>query len=237
MILTRRFFISSILSACFTLLANVSYADFQGRLEEKYPTAVGAKVEKAFPGFWAVIKNGEVIFVNDDLTMMIIGDVIDLAKNQSLTAKLKAANQPKIDINALPIKDAIKLGTGSRRIYVFSDPDCPYCKKLESDLNQLKNTEIFIFTMPLAALHPNSRVVSENIWCQANKEKAWRAYMDSGIAPSNSTCDNPISRNLALAERLHIQGTPAIIFADGSIVPGAIPVAQINDKLNELSTK
>jgi thiol:disulfide interchange protein DsbC len=171
------------------------------------------------------------------MTLMIHGDVTDLVAKQSLTAKIIEANRPKIDISKLPIKDAIKLGSGTRRLYVFSDPDCPYCKQLERDLNQLQNTQIFIFPMPLISLHQNSRVVSESIWCQSNHEKAWRDYMDSGLTPKNSTCDNPISRNLALAERLQIQGTPAIIFEDGTLVPGAIPLAQINDKLKGMAKK
>lgn len=220
-----------------TLFSLVAHADFQQRLEEKFPTAVGAKVEKSFPGFWSVVKNGEVIFVSDDLSTMINGDVIDLNNKQSITARLKAENQPKVDISLLHEKDAIKMGKGSRRIYVFSDPDCPYCKRLQHDLNQLENTEVLIFPMPLVQLHPKAQEVSESIWCQPNQEKAWLSYMDAGQLPKTSTCDNPISRNLALADKLHIMGTPAIIFGDGSLVPGAIPVEVINEKLKSLAVK
>jgi len=219
---------------CFTALA---HADFQERLIAKFPTAEGAKIEKAFPGFWSVVKNNEVLYFNEDLTMMINGDVINLTNNQSLTEKLKEANSPKIDVSKLPLGDAIKLGEGMRRIFIFSDPDCPYCKRLEIALNQLKNTQIFIFPLPLTELHSNARVVSESIWCQSNPKQAWKSYMDSGITPVATTCDNPISRNLILAKKLHIMGTPAIIFEDGSIVPGAIAVERINEKLNSLSKK
>jgi len=232
----RKLFVIAV-GACLTLFTLVAHADFKQRLEEKFPTIAGSKVEKAFPGFWSVIKNGEVLFFSEDLTVMINGDVIDLANKQSLTARLKADNQPKIDISSLPLKDAIRLGAGARKIYVFSDPDCPYCKQLEGALNQLHNTEVFIFPMPLVSLHPKSRQVSESIWCQANQEKAWRAYMDTGVTPNTTTCDNPISRNLVLAEKLHIFGTPAIIFEDGTIFPGAIPVTTINDKLNGLASR
>lgn len=225
------------LGLCFSLSALTARADFQDRLIAKYPSAVGAKIEKSFTGFWSVSKNGEVFFFNDDLTIMINGDVIDLKNQESLTAKLKEASQQKIDVSLLPIKDAIKLGSGSRRIYVFSDPDCPYCKRLEGELNQLQDTEIYIFPMPLISLHPNSGVVSESIWCQSNRENAWRGYMDNGLIPATTTCDNPISRNLALAESIRIQGTPAIIFADGTLIPGAVPVNAINDKLKALSSK
>jgi len=220
-----------------TLFALLAHADFQQRLEEKFPKAKGSKVAKAFPGFWSVIKNGEVLFVNDDITIMINGDVVDLASKQSITAKLKADNPQKVDIGALPVKDAIKLGAGTRRIYVFSDPDCPYCRKLEVDLNQLQDTEILVFQLPLVQLHPKAQKISESIWCQINQEKAWRQYLDSGVLPKTSTCDNPIIRNLALANKLHIMGTPAIVFGDGSIVSGAIPVGQINDKLKALAAK
>lgn len=225
------------LGACLALFSLLAHADFQSRLEEKFPVTKGAKIEKAFPGFWSVVKNGEVIYFNDDLTLLIRGDVVDLVKSQSLTKKLIEDNQPKIDIGALSTKDAIKLGKGTRRIYVFSDPDCPYCRKLEQEINQLKDTEVFIFPMPLETLHPKSRMVAESIWCQANQEKGWRDYMDAGVIPKATTCNNPISRNLALAAKLGINGTPAIIFEDGSLVPGAISAKDINDKLNAKAVK
>jgi thiol:disulfide interchange protein DsbC len=214
--------------ALFSILA---HADFQSRLEEKYPITKGSKIEKAFPGFWAVVKNGEVLYFNDDITVLIKGEVVDLIKKQSMTKKLIEDNQPKLDLSLLSTKDAIKLGNGARKIYVFSDPDCTYCKQLERELNQLKNTEVFIFQMPLDR-HPNARAVAESIWCQADQEKGWRDYMDAGVVPKAAKCDNPIERNLALAAKFGISGTPAIIFEDGSIIPGAVPVKTINDKLD-----
>jgi len=209
---------------------------FSAVLTAKYPGAVGSKIAPAFPGFWSVIKNGEVLYFNDELSIMISGDVVDLKANQSISAKLRSENEPKIDTAQLNLKDAIKLGSGSRVLYVFSDPDCPYCRQLEPVLRQLQDATVYIFPMPLVQLHPNAKIVAESIWCQINREHAWKSYMDMGIAPKASKCANPIDRNLALAQSLNIQGTPAIIFADGSIIPGAVPLERLNAKLNTVGT-
>jgi thiol:disulfide interchange protein DsbC len=218
-------------------LKDIPPADFQQRLKDKFPGADGAKIERAFPGFWAVSKDEEILFFNDDQTIMINGNVVDLVNKESITSKIMEKNKPKIDVSELPIKDAIKLTSGKHKVYVFSDPDCPYCKRLEASLNQLKDAEIYIFPLPLASLHPNSTAIAESIWCNKNQKKAWMAYMDANTTPKESKCDNPISRNLALAEKLRIHGTPAIIFADGSVIPGAIPLENITQKINSLAQK
>ena len=221
----------------FATTINLAHADFKERLITKYPSAKGAKVDKAFDGFWSVIKNGEVVYFNDQLTIMINGDVIDLQNQKSITAKLKEENQPKIDLALLPIKDAIKFSSGQHKLYIFSDPDCPYCRRLQGELSKLSNVDIYIFPMPIASLHPNSTAISQNIWCQANKAKAWSDYTESGTMPTESKCENPVAKNIELATQLRINGTPAIIFEDGTLVPGALSAAQINDKIQTIAKK
>ena len=211
--------------------ADPSSGDFTKKVNEKFPATTGAKIEPAFPGFWSVIKGGEVLFIRDDMSILIPGDVVDLRTNQSLAASLRAANKPRIPPQDLDAKDAIKFGKGSRKVYVFSDPDCQYCKQLEPELAKLQNAEVFVFMFPLVALHPNSRVVAESIWCQKDRATAWRRYVLDDVAPQSATCDNPISRNLALGERLKVLGTPALVFADGTVVPGAIGVDRIEAQL------
>ena len=219
----------SLLLACAS--ASADQADFVKRVNEKFPATVGSKIESAFPGFWAVVKGTEVLFIRDDLSVLIPGDVVDLRTNLSLAANLRAANKPHISPKDFDLKDAISFGRGSRRLFVFSDPDCTYCRQLESELAKLKNVEIFVFAFPLVGLHPNARVVAETLWCQPDRAMAWRRYLLGGSVPALTTCDNPISRNVALGERLQVLGTPALIFEDGTVVPGAISAERIEAQL------
>jgi thiol:disulfide interchange protein DsbC len=209
--------------------------DFIKRVNDKFPATVGAKFAPAFPGFWSIVKGNEILFVREDLSVLIPGDVIDLQTNHSMAAALRAANKPHIVTKDLDTRDAIKVGSGSRRLYVFSDPDCPYCKQLEAELAKLSNVQIFMFPFPLVGLHANARVIAESIWCQEDRGSAWRNYVLNGIAPASATCDNPISRNLALGERLQIMGTPALIFEDGTVIPGAVGADRIEAQLAALA--
>ena len=222
---------------CF-LLAGISatlaaHADFEKDLVERFPSVAGGKIERSFPGFWSVTKGSDVVFIRDDLSILINGDVVDLATNKSLTAQLREANKPKLNISELNLNDAIKFksGSGARRLFVFSDPDCPYCRQLETELDKLTDVQVFIFPFPLTSLHPNARVISESIWCQLDRTTAWKGYLLKGKNPTFSTCDNPISRNLALGTKFQIQGTPALIFEDGTVIPGLMPAARIEAQL------
>jgi thiol:disulfide interchange protein DsbC len=207
------------------------HAGFEEDLIQRFPVAQGAKIEKVFPGFYSVVKGGEVVFVRDDLSILINGDVIDLKENKSIATQLREANKPKLDVAKLNTQDAIKFGIGKNKLYVFSDPDCPYCKQLENDLGRLQDTQVFVFPYPLTSIHPNARVIAESIWCSPSKQTAWKEYLLEGKKPKFATCDNPISRNLAIGESNQIQGTPALIFEDGTIIPGAIPLQRIEAQI------
>ena len=209
-------------------------AAVQEAIFQKFPGALGAKVAPAFPGFYSVAKGNEIIFLSADMKYLINGDVREVDANRSITEDLRAANRPKIDPAQFELKDAIKMGNGPRKLYVFADPDCPFCQQLEKEIATLKDVTVYVFPMPLESLHPNARRISESIWCSINGAGAWRDYLTAGKAPVSGTCSNPLDRNIALAQRLGIAGTPAIIFADGELVPGAIAAARIEAKLNSI---
>jgi thiol:disulfide interchange protein DsbC len=211
--------------------------EIRAAIVQKFPGAEGAKVEPAFPGFYAVSKGNEVIFLSADMKYLINGDVREIDANRSITAELRLANRAKINLGQLDLKDAIHIGDGARKLYVFADPDCPFCQQLEKEIATLKDVTTYVFAMPLESLHPNARRISESIWCSGNEAKAWRDYLTSGTTPPQGTCSNPLDRNIALAQRLGIQGTPAIIFSDGEMVPGAIAASRIEAKLNSLDPR
>jgi thiol:disulfide interchange protein DsbC len=196
-------------------------------------------VKKSFGNFYSIVRGNEVIYINEDLTILINGDVVDLKDNRSLTNALREANRPKFnpaDLRAAET-DAIRMGSGSRKLFVFSDPDCPYCRQLQGELGKLQNVSVFVLPLPLAGLHPNAAAIAENIWCAADRTAAWNAYLLHGLKPAEKQCSHPLDRNAALAAKYRVLGTPAIVFEDGSVLPGAAPAPMIEARLASLAKK
>jgi thiol:disulfide interchange protein DsbC len=116
---------------------------------------------------------------------------------------------------------------------VFSDPDCPFCRRVENDLAKLDNVTIYMFLYPIESLHPKAPEVSRRIWCSPDKIKAWDDYMQRGVQPGgDGECANPVDRIVEFGRKKGINGTPTLIFANGDRVPGAISAAQIENYLS-----
>jgi thiol:disulfide interchange protein DsbC len=144
------------------------------------------------------------------------------------------AQDRRIDFASLPLDHAIETtrGTGARRLAVFEDPYCPFCHKLERELQTLDDVTIYVFLFPI--LTPQSQPASDAIWCAPDRARAWHAWMIEGRAPRAvaSCVDSPVARNLALAARLGIRITPTIVFADGTLVTGALPLDDLRAMLD-----
>jgi thiol:disulfide interchange protein DsbC len=136
----------------------------------------------------------------------------------------------------LPLNQAIKVvkGNGSRKLAVFSDPDCPFCKQLEQQaLVGLNDVTIYTFLFPLAELHPDAANKAKAIWCAQDRTRAWQDWMLNGQLPKGATtCATPVEENAELGKKLGIRGTPLLIFANGKRVSGAIPAQEIEARLS-----
>jgi thiol:disulfide interchange protein DsbC len=183
-------------------------------------------------GIYEVRIGSEILYADETGNYVIQGQLIDTKTRQSLTeARLNKLNA--IDFAQLPLKDAIvwKNGTGARKMAVFADPNCGYCKRFEADLQKVKNVTVYTFLIPV--LGGDSPQKSENIWCAKDQVKTWLSWMlENKVPPRNmGKCDSPIERNLEFSRKYRINGTPAIIFADGTRIPGAISTEQIEKQL------
>jgi thiol:disulfide interchange protein DsbC len=180
---------------------------------------------------------GQIIYTDDKLSFLIAeGSVIDPKTKRNLTAeRMETLNA--IDFSALPLENAIKVvkGNGKRQMAIFSDPDCIYCKKLEQkELAQISDVTMYTFLLPLTKLHPDAANKAKSIWCSADKAKAWTDWMLKGqLADKVGDCATPIDKNLALAEKFNVNGTPALFFANGRRLAGAYPAAEIEQALNK----
>ena len=187
----------------------------------------------AVPGLWEVRIGNELLYTDEQGDHVIQGTVFDTRAKVNLTEQ-RIEKLTAIDFDKLPLKDAmlIKQGTGARRLAVFSDPNCPYCKRFERDLLAVKDVSIYTFLYPV--LGPDSNDKSRSIWCAKDAMKTWRAWMIDGVVPAKPTgaCDTAaIERNTAFGRKHRINGTPAVLFEDGRRVPGAMPAAEVEKRL------
>lgn len=186
------------------------------------------------PGLFEIRVNGTDIFYTDaEANFLIQGNLIDTRQRRNLTEE-RVEKLTAVKFDALPIKDAITVvrGDGKRKLAVFEDPNCGYCKRFERDLDKVSNVTIHTFLYPI--LSPDSNEKSKNIWCARDKVKAWQDWMLSDQAPASASCDaSAVARNVELGKKYKITGTPTLIFADGSRVPGAINAQQIEKYLAE----
>ena len=187
----------------------------------------------AMPGLYEVRIGTDIFYTDAKGNYLIQGELIDTRARRNLTEdrinKLSA-----VDFAALPFKDAFTIvrGNGKRRLAVFEDPNCGYCKRFERDMQNVDNVTVYLFLYPI--LSPDSAEKSRNIWCAKDRTAAWEDYMVRDRIPAAATCDtSALQRNLAFGKKYKITGTPTLIFADGSRVPGAIPAKDVEKRLGE----
>jgi len=187
------------------------------------------------PGLYEIRVNGTDIFYTDaEGNFLIQGSLIDTRARRNLTEE-RVEKLSAVSFDSLPLKDAFTIvrGNGKRKLAVFEDPNCGYCKRFERDLQSVNNITIHMFLYPI--LGPDSVEKSRSIWCAKDPGRAWQDYMLRDQAPSGAMvpgCDvDAIARNVALGRKHRISGTPTLIFANGSRVPGAIRAAQVEKYL------
>lgn len=189
--------------------------------------------ETPYGGLYEVRIGGEIHYTDKTGTYLFMGQVINLKTSVNLTQE-RMDDINKIKFSDLPTELALKTvkGNGKRVIAIFEDPNCGYCKRFRAQT--LKDVDnITIYTFMYNILSPDSFVKAKNIWCSSDRNKAWDDWMLSNKAASNapSGCSAPNDEVLALGQKLRINGTPNIFFADGSRVPGAIDLKGLEAKL------
>ena len=192
------------------------------------------EVTKApMPGLYEVRVGTDLFYTDAEGSYLIIGGQLLETKTRRNVTEERQKKLTAIDFASLPLKDAIvwKTGNGKRRIAVFADPNCGYCKRFEQELGKSKDLTVYTFLMPI--LSADSTEKSNAIWCAKDPTAAWRSWMVDGVQPpaAPKSCDSPAERNLAMGRKYRVNGTPAIVFEDGVRVPGMLNAAQLEQQL------
>ena len=186
------------------------------------------------PGLFEIRVNGSEIFYTDaEGNYLLQGSLIDTKQRRNLTEE-RIDKLTAISFDALPFKDAFTIvrGNGKRKFADFEDPNCGYCKRFERDLQKVDNVTIYMFLYPILSADSNEK--SKHIWCAKDKAKAWQDWMVRDKPAPVANCDTAaIDRNVEIGHKHKINGTPTLIFANGTRVPGAIAAADVEKNLAE----
>ncbi len=227
--------LATLLPAC--QAGEAGETDIRAAVVRSFPGTEVKSVEKSpVPGLYELVVDGPqgpaVLYADDKGEFLVIGEILKLAEKRNLTRE-RMDKLLEIDWSSLPLDNAIKIvqGNGSRKMAVFSDPDCPYCRKAEAEFSKLKDVTLYIFPYPLP-MHPDAGRKSALVWCGKDRAQAWRDLMLKNELPAGKAdCKNPIEDNLALGAKLRIDGTPAMIFPNGKRVPGYADAARLEAML------
>ena len=195
--------------------------------------AIDEVTKTGVAGLYEVRMGQEIVYTDETGTFLVQGEIIDTRTRVNVTdARLAKINA--IDVSSLPLKDAIvwKQGTGARKLVVFADPNCGYCKKFERDLQAIKDITVYTFVIPI--LGGDSPTKSRDIWCAKDASAVWRKWMIEGTLPARNMgqCDaSAIERNLALSRKYNVNSTPSIVFEDGTRLRGAPPMDRFEQQL------
>ena len=237
-LLCRALFSLLCLSCSMTALAQGQEALIRKNLQERIPQfpKIDEITKAPMPGLYEIRVDGTEIYYTDaEGNFLIQGQLIDTRSRRNLTEE-RIDKLTAIDFQSLPLKDAFTIvrGNGKRKLAVFEDPNCGYCKRFERDLQKVDNITVYLFLYPI--LGQDSVDKSRNIWCAKDRVKAWQDAMLRDQALASANCDiSALQRNVELGRKYKINGTPTLITTDGNRVPGAISTAQIEKLLADAS--
>ena len=225
-------FLASLLLALPALAQDPAAERIKAELRKRIPEATVDAVRKVpYGGLYEVIVGSEIFYTDEKASYLLIGSIVDTRTRENVTeARLRQVNRVAFD--SLPLESAVKIvrGNGSRKVAVFADPNCGYCKRFERDLIGVNDITVYLFLYPI--LSPDSVQKSRAVWCAPDRGKAWLDYMVRDMAvPVETGCATPLDKVLEFGKSKRIQGTPTIFFEDGERVPGALAIADFEKKL------
>ncbi len=228
-------FLVSLLFAALSAAALPARAD-EANVKKAVEAWLGGKVEgvrkAGILGLYEVNLGGEILYTDEKVSTIINGELIDGKTRRNLTRE-RLAKLMTIDFSALPLEHAVKIvrGNGKRTLATFEDPNCSYCKRMVKEMQAMTDVTIYTFLMPI--LSQDSVDKARNIWCSADRAKAWTDWMIGNVGPAvaQASCTAPTDKVVALGKKLGIRGTPTLFLSSGERIPGAVPLARLEQAM------
>ena len=214
-------------------VAHAGENEIRQSLQLKLPTAgkIDHISKTPYAGLYEVVIDDQLLYTDPQGMYLFDGSVIEVKNRRDLTEERRRVLFA-IDFNKLPLELAMKKvkGNGKRRMAYFTDPNCGYCKKLEKELSKIDNATLYLFLYPI---FQGSDEIVRNVYCAKDQTHAWDELMLKGVAPAAATCKTPTESVMALGKKLHVNGTPNLVFVDGMQIPGYLPAEELEKHLGE----
>jgi thiol:disulfide interchange protein DsbC len=212
-------------------------SSIKDRLQKNYPQLGKVMQVNKTPvsGLYEVVTTEHLFYTDEKAQYLIDGSLYELRTMRNLTDE-RARKFFAVDFNSLPFDLAMKQvkGNGKRKIFIFTDPNCGFCKRLEAELQKVDNVTIYRLLYPI---FPGSDEKARNVWCSKDRNTLWEDVMLRGVTPPAANCDAPIAKALEWGKRMKVNGTPTLIFADGSQAPGYMPAAELEQALDNAAVQ
>ena len=216
------------------LLAAAQEAAIRKNLAARVPALSTIDEVRKTPmnGLYEVRVGSDVLYTDAEGNFLLQGSLLDTRNRKNLTEE-RVSKLTAISFGDVPLKNGITIvrGNGKRKLVMFEDPNCGYCKRFEKDLQKVNNVTVHVMLIPI--LGADSVEKSRQIWCSADKAKAWTDWMQRDMLPKGpASCNtDALTANLDFARKYRITGTPTLVFEDGTRVPGAINAQQVEELL------
>jgi thiol:disulfide interchange protein DsbC len=230
----------TLIALLLSVLLSIAHAgenEIRQSLQSKFPDIgkIEHIVKTPYAGLYEVVIDGQLMYTDELREYLFEGNVIETKSRRDLSEERRRVLFA-VDFDKLPLDLAVKKvkGNGKRKMAIFTDPNCSFCKRLEKELSAVNDVTVYFFMYPI---FPGSDLIVRNVLCSKNPIKAWDDWMLSGIAPAKATCSTQTDKVLALGQKLHVNGTPNLIFASGMQFPGLMPAAELEKNLNASRVK
>ena len=223
----------------FTLLsfAQAGENEIRKSLQSKFPGIgkIEHIVKTPYSGMYEVVIDDQLLYTDAQGEYLFEGNIIEAKSRRDLSGERRHVLFA-IDFDKLPLDLAIKKvkGNGKRKLAIFTDPNCSFCKRLEKELSGISDVTLYFFLYPI---FPGSDEIVRNVLCSKNPIKAWDDWMLSEISPAKAVCTTQTEKVMALGQKLHVNGTPNLIFGNGIQAPGYLPAEELEKNLNQLAAK
>ncbi len=242
----KRFYsilVLTVMAACFgsSTWAQTAQENIKKALEPKLNGLKMDGISKTqIPGLYEVRVGSDLVYMDESGKYMLQGNLMEVANNKNLTRDRNEQIQAEADKVMMPtlwsasaLKNAVKLvkGNGNRKMVVFEDPNCGYCKKLRQSIENISDVTVYTFVIPILSEDSNKK--TRDLWCSSDRQKAYDDWMLRGKTPATAakSCEDVSTESLELSQKLKVRGTPAIFFADGTRVPGFLPPDLLEKRL------